>query len=425
MLAAPREVAVDAISRDGATGAEEGARRIDVGAFDPHQPAFADDPYPFYAALRREAPVHYVPSIREWWVTRYRDVRAMLDDRRLGRRLPSEESGPPPLPIAALGGAPRPPSLLRLEPPDHTRLRGLVNRAFTPRVVADLRPRIEAITAELLDRAAARGRLDLVADLAAPLPAIVIAEMLGVPPADRERFKAWSSDLIYALDATQPPALRLRAREAGRELIEYFAGLVAERERQPRSDMITELLAAEEQGDRLDRGELLSMLALLLVAGHETTTNLIASGLFCLLRHPEQRRRLVEQPELLPGAVEEVLRFEAPIQRARHATREPTEIGGTLVPAGQTVTAVIGSANRDEEAFAEPDRFDVARAENQHLAFGRGPHFCLGAPLARLEGQIAFAAVLDRFPGLELERVDPEWSGNTTVRALKSAPARV
>jgi cytochrome P450 len=391
--------------------------------FDPRWPAFAEDPYPFYAALRRAGPIHYLPAIGEWWVTRHHDVRSLLEDRRLGRRLPSE-AGAPPVPIAALGGKPLPPTLLRLEPPDHTRLRGLVNRAFTPRTVADMRPRIEAITAELLERAAARGGMDLVADLAVPLPAIVIAELLGVPPSDRERFKAWSTDLAYALDATQPLAVHLRARESGRQLAEYFGGLVAERERTPRADLISELIAAEVEGDRLDRGELLSMCALLLVAGHETTTNLIASGLFCLLRDREQLRLLVERPELLPGAVEEVLRYEAPIQRARHSTKEPTEIAGTSVPAGQVVTAVIGSANRDGDAFAEPDRFDVTRPENHHLAFGRGPHFCLGAPLARLEGQIALAAVLARFPGIELESTTPSWSGNTTVRALKSAPVR-
>jgi len=402
-----------------AEGGERGA-----AAFDPRAPELAADPYPAYAALRAAGRVHYLPSIREWWVVGYADVRALLEDRRLGRQLPGEAAGPP-VPIAALGGAQLPPSMLRLDPPDHTRLRGLVSRAFTPRVVADLRARIERITAELLDEAAAGGVVDLVADLAVPLPAIVIAELLGVPAVDRARFKGWSTLLIQALDSTQPPALRLRARGALVELTEYFAGLVAEREREPRADLISGLIALEGQADGLTRPELLTMCMLLLVAGHETTSNLIASGLFWLLRDPAQPELLRARPELLANAVEEALRFESPIQRARHAVKEPTELAGTVIPGGAVVTAVIGSANRDPAAFVEPDRFDVARAEVHHLAFGRGPHFCLGAPLARLEGEIAFAAVLARFPKAELESEQPVWSGNTMVRAVTSARVRI
>jgi pimeloyl-[acyl-carrier protein] synthase len=402
-----------------------GAPRATPGAvdFDPRSPAFVADPAPAYHLLRREAPVLYVPATESWWLTRYDDVLLALQDRRLGKE-PLAPGGRPVTPVAAVGGASLPPSMLFRDPPEHTRLRALVNRAFTPRVVEALRPHIQEVADRLLDGVAPQGRMDVMADFAVPLPAIVIAELLGVPPADRERFKAWSTDLALALDATQPPPARAAAAAAGEALARYFADLIAARQGQPRDDLISGLLAAEEQGDRLSRGELLSMCVLLLVAGHETTTNLIGGGTLALLRHPEQLHRLRRQPQLLPAAVEELLRYVSPVQRVGRIVREPLAIGGTPLPAGAIVAPVLAAANRDPGVFAEPDRLDLGRPDNRHLAFGRGIHFCLGAPLARLEGQIAFATLLARCPDLELVTPDPVWSSNTSLRSVTALPVR-
>jgi hypothetical protein len=396
-----------------------------LATFDPRAPAFVADPYPFYARLRERAPVRLVPATNSWWITRYADARQVLQDKRFGKGwMGAMPGGQASQSVEALGGAPLPPSMLFQDPPDHTRLRALVNRAFTPRVVDALRPRIERIAGELLDRVIRQGHADLVADFAVPLPAIVIAELLGVPAADREQFKSWSTALALALDVTQPPEVRTQANDASRELTSYFATLLQERRRQPQADLLSDLLAVEEQGDRLSRGELLAMGNLLLVAGHETTTNLIASGMLALLQHPDQLTLLRQRPELLPSAVEEVLRYESPVQRVGRIALEPVVVGDTEIAAGQVVAAVVAAANRDQAVFADPDRLDVTRRGNQHLAFGHGIHFCLGAPLARTEGQIAFATLLQRLPDLELATTTPEWSGNTTIRSLRRLPVR-
>jgi hypothetical protein len=316
--------------------------------------------------------------------------------------------------------------MLFRDPPDHTRLRSLVNRAFTPRVVEDLRPHIRDVARYLIDRVVTDGAMDVVEDLAVPLPAIVIAELLGVPPDDREQFKAWSAQIVLALDGTLPPAVRMQAAGARGELASYFDRLIGQRRRRPRRDLLSDLVAVEDKGERLSHPELLSMCNLLLVAGHETTTNLLASGALTLLRHPDQLALLRQRPNLLAGAVEELLRFESPVQRIGRVAKAPVTVGDVEIKAGQMAAAVVAAANRDPAVFPDPDRLDVTRRPGPHLAFGHGPHFCLGAPLARLDGQVVFEALLDRLPALRLADPDwtPEWSANTVIRGLKALPVR-
>ena len=391
--------------------------------FDPRTPSFVADPYPFYARLRATTPVRYVPATDSWWLTRYADVLLALHDQRFGKE-PVEPGGRQVSPIATPGTTDLPLPMLFRNPPDHTRLRSLVNRAFTPRVVEELRPHIQEIANHLLDQVAGQGSMDLMSDFAVPLPAVVIAELLGVPASDRERFKTWSTDLVMALDATQPAERRAAAATSGQALTEYFAALIEQRRAAPQDDLVSSLIRVEEQGDRLSRGELLSMCTLLLVAGHETTTNLIGSGTLALLQHPDQLARLRQQPELLPSAVEELLRYTSPVQRVGRIAREPLTIEGTTIPAGALVTPVLGAANHDPAVFQDPERLDLGRTDNRHLAFGRGIHFCLGAPLARLEGQIAFATLLARLPNLTFAGTAPAWSANTSLRGLTTLPLK-
>jgi pimeloyl-[acyl-carrier protein] synthase len=394
----------------------------DEVVFNPFAPEFHEDPYPAYRLLRERDPVHQMP-MGAWVLTRYDDVAAALRDSRLGR------AGSEVM-LAAVYGAgnediPMPPSMLFRDPPDHTRLRSLVSRAFTPRVVEGLRARIGEIVDHLLDRAQERGRMDVIADLAYPLPVTVISEMLGVDPGDHEAIKQWSADIARGLDALVMPSdpdLVQRASRGRRELGEYFRRLIPERRRQPRQDLLTLLIAAEEQGDRLTEGELLSTCVLLYVAGHETTVNLIGNGLYALLRHPAELGRLRVQPDLLPAAVEELLRYDAPVQRTVRIAHEDVELGGRHIDKGSLIVPVMGAANRDPAHFPDPDRLDIGRRENRHVAFGYGIHFCLGAPLARLEGQIVLAHLLRRFPQLALLTERPPWRRSFTLRGLQALP---
>jgi cytochrome P450 len=394
----------------------------DEVVFNPFAPEFHEDPYPAYRLLRERDPVHQMP-MGAWVLTRYDDVAAALRDSRLGR------AGSEVM-LAAVYGAgnediPMPPSMLFRDPPDHTRLRSLVSRAFTPRVVEGLRARIGEIVDHLLDRAQERGRMDVIADLAYPLPVTVISEMLGVDPGDHEAIKQWSADIARGLDALVMPSdpdLVQRASRGRRELGEYFRRLIPERRRQPRQDLLTLLIAAEEQGDRLTEGELLSTCVLLYVAGHETTVNLIGNGLYALLRHPAELGRLRVQPDLLPAAVEELLRYDAPVQRTVRLAHEDVELGGRHIDKGSLIVPVMGAANRDPAHFPDPDRLDIGRRENRHVAFGYGIHFCLGAPLARLEGQIVLAHLLRRFPQLALLTERPPWRRSFTLRGLQALP---
>jgi cytochrome P450 PksS len=388
---------------------------------------FKADPYPFYARLRAEEPIHRVmlpDGQPAWLVTRYDDVVAVLKDERfLKDRLkaltPEQAAQFPWIP-----GVFRPlmRNMLDLDPPDHTRLRGLVHKAFTPRLVEGLRPRIQELTDELLDAATGRGRIDLIRDFALPLPATVIAEILGVPARDRHKFHRWSRAVMVASLSLWH---KLAAIPNVMAFLRYIRSLTRARRANPRDDLISALVAAEEAGDRLSEEELLAMVFLLLVAGHETTVNLIGNGTLALLRHPDQKERLLDDPSLIKSAVEEFLRYDSPVEMAtERAAREDVTIGGATIPRGEMVFVVIASANRDERQFERPDELDLAREPNRHLAFGLGVHYCLGAPLARLEGQIAIATLLRRMPDLRLA-VPPDrlrWRRGLVLRGLEELP---
>jgi cytochrome P450 len=390
--------------------------------FNPLLPEFHADPYPFYRQLREEDPVHQSP-LGIWVLTRYDDAVMVLRDPRFGREGLAE------LMEGRLGaGSVRPANtrdMLFRDPPDHTRLRALVSRAFTPRVVEAMRPHIQEIVDGLLDGVEGARGMDVIEDLAYPLPVRVICEMLGVPIADQEVFKGWSADIARSLDASILPAgseVITRGQEAGDALREYFRSLIAGRRKQPRPDLLSALIAAEEQGDKLSEPELVATCVLLLIAGHETTVNLIGNGLLALLRHPDQLRALAADPALIQTGVEELLRFDGPVQRTGRMTMADVEIGGKPIPKGSIVAAVIGAANRDPAHFADPDRLDIARRENRHIAFGFGIHFCLGAPLARIEGQVAIGTLLRRMPALKLVSDTPEWRESSVLRGLKTLP---
>jgi pimeloyl-[acyl-carrier protein] synthase len=389
--------------------------------FDPLMPEFHANPYPFYRALQEEDPVHHSP-LGIWVCTRYDDAVMVLRDPRFGRE------GMARLMEARLGltqDASRARDMLFQDPPDHTRLRALVSRAFTPRVVEVMRPHIQEIVDGLLDRVAEGRAMDVIEDLAYPLPVRVICEMLGVPASDQDVFKQWSTDIARSLDAGILPAdseVLPRGRDARGALASYFRSLIARRRKDPKPDLLSGLIAAEEEGNKLSEAELVSTCMLLLIAGHETTVNLIGNGLLALLQHPDELRALREDPALIPTAVEELLRFDGPVQRTGRMTTAEVEIGGKLIPKDSVVVSVIGAANRDPAHFADPDRLDVSRKENRHIAFGFGIHFCLGAPLARLEGQIALGTVVRRLPRLELVSAAPEWRESSTLRGLKTLP---
>ena len=390
--------------------------------FNPMDPAFVADPYPTYHRLRAEDPVHHSP-LGFWVLTRYPDVMTMLRDPRLTKE-------PIAAFVAARFGMSVPPpglglSMLDRDPPDHTRLRGLVSKAFTPKALESLRPGIQQIVDDLLADAAGRGQMDLIEEFAYPIPVRVICEMLGVPVRDHERFKGWGLDIARGLDAIMlPPDSEVGQRSvAGRRaLAEYFRELIAERRASPRDDMLSALIAAEEAGDKLNEEELLATCILLLVAGHETTVNLIGNGTLALLRHPDQLQKLRENPGLIVTAVEELLRFDGPVQRTARIPSEDLTIGGRTIPKGEMVMPFLGAADRDPAQFPDPDRLDITRADNRHIAFGMGIHFCLGAPLARMEGQIAINTLLARLPKLALATDQPRFRQSLTLRGLQALP---
>ena len=397
---------------------------------------YFQDPLRVFARMREESPVTSVitpEGQRAWLITRYEDVRKALADPRLSkdwRKLRSPGFVPDP----AVGFLMA--HMLNADPPDHTRLRRLVQKAFTPGRVAGLRPRIEAITASLLDAMAAGGSggggragddardgvVDLITAFAFPLPMTVISELIGVPADNREEFSAWSHVI---LSSTATPE---EFRTVGTAMYGFFMSLIEAKRAAPADDLLSALIQARDCGDSLNERELLSMIFLLLVAGHETTVNLIATGTLALLEHPAELARLRAEPELLPGAVEELLRYSNPLNHATERfTIEPTEIGGVTIPARSWVLCVTSSANRDPGRFADSDRLDVARDAGGHVAFGHGIHFCLGAPLARLEGEVAFGALLSRFPGLSLA-ADPSslrWRPSSLIHGLEALPVRL
>ena len=387
-------------------------------------PDYFQNPLTYFARMRGKRPVTPVTlpeGNRVWMVTRYADVRAALADPRLYKGWAGKLTPPDwePDPVAGFLNV----HLLNLDPPDHTRLRRLVVKAFTPRRVAGLRPRIEAITAGLLDAMSVRfGEVDLIETFAFPLPITVICELLGIPVADRDTFQSWSHAIVSSV-ATQEEVFA-----AGAGMYQFFTDLVAAKRAEPADDLVSALVTARDAGDSLDDRELLAMLFLLLVAGHETTTNLIASGTLALLESPAELARLRGDWSLLPGAVEELLRYANPLNHATDRfTLEPVEIGGVTIPAREWVLCVTSSANHDPARFADADRLDIGRDASGHVAFGHGIHYCLGAPLARLEGEIAFRALLTRFPGLSLAvpASSLRWRPSSLIHGLEALPVRL
>ena len=388
--------------------------------YNPLLPEVRRDPYPTYRALRKADPVHRSPSIGAWVLTRYRDIASALRDDRMSAD-GTRASG-----YQELQEVPGPRSMLVVDPPYHTRLRTLVSKAFTPRAVERLRPRITALVGSALDRAAQRGGFELVHELAYPLPVTVIAETLGVPPEDWPRFRGWSRALVANLDplSGRDPGQVANALEARQALGRYLSGIIDRRRLEPGEDLISGLLAGEGTGEVLTQAELVVMANLLLVAGHETTVNLITNGTLALLGHGQQLALLREQPELIQPAVEELLRWDSPVQLTARVATEDLDLGGHRVQRGESVLALLGAANRDPDQFADRDRLDITRTPNPHLSFGRGIHFCLGAPLARLEAQIAIAGLVARFPKLRLAG-EPERSPTVTLRGLTRLPLAV
>src|SRR6266567_3785524 len=389
------------------------------------EPEVLANPYPLYHRLRSEDPVHWDPFLHAWVVTRYVDVIAVFQHFSANRT-------PTPEQLTALGLSALTPlaqvmvlQMLFLDPPAHGRVRSLASKAFTPRRVEVLRSHIQDITDSLLDAVQDKGRMDVIADLAYPLPAIVTAELLGVPSSDWNQLTAWSSDFAQVLGNFQHnPDHASNALCSLEEMIVYFRAAISEQREHPREGLIHALLTDEIDGDRLNEEELIANTIVTMVGGQETTTNLIGNGVLTLLRHPDELERLRNDISLIPSAVEELLRFESPSQHTARICREDTELGGHLIRKGQAVIAVMGAGNRDPERFSDPDRLDIARADNRHLAFGWASHFCFGAALARIEGQTAFELMLRRLPNWTLEAAPLVWRSNLGLRGLTKLPIR-
>lgn len=387
--------------------------------------AFVDDPYPVYRELRETDPVHWSDEWGVWVLTTYEDTSAVLRDPHrfssVGRFSALLDQLPPevqpevePLRRHYSGG------LIQSDPPDHTRLRALVRQVFTPRSIEQFRGRVQTVVDGLIDRFQDEHRFDIVMDLAYPLPVVVVSEILGAPSNDLQQVFRWTAD-IGGLQATGG-AMEDKARRAATSIVEieeYFGRIIAQRRSRPASDLISELIAAQEDGDRLSDAELISMCVTLLLAGHETTKNLVSNGILTLLRHPDQLAALRDDPGLSATAIEECLRFESPIQRGWRRVAVDTELRGNRLLPGQLVYYMFGAANRDPAQFPDPDRFDIRRPDNRHLAFGYGIHYCIGAPLARLEGSIAIDTVLRRLGNLELLEEQIEWGESVHVRCPK------
>jgi cytochrome P450 len=387
--------------------------------FDPRSPAFRADPYPYYDLLRSYAPVFHWEAWNIWFLTRHEDCATLLRDNRLGHTSVSIYGVPEQQrPLVEMQNQ----WLLVKNPPDHTRLRGLVHKAFTPRIVEQMRVKIQTIADDLLDKVQDAGRLDIIADLAYPLPVTVIAEMLGVPLADQHEFHGWSTDLARSLDLTDETAVYDRAAEVSVLFRDYLKGLAAEKRAHPQDDLLSMLVQVEEAGDRLTEDELYATSTLLFIAGHETTINLIGNGVLALLRHPDQLEKLQANANLMRPAVEEFLRYDSPVQLTSRTALEEITIRDQTIPRGSQVAFLLGAANRDPERFDNPNTLDIGREPNPHLAFGGGIHYCLGAPLARLEGQIALSTLLRRLPNLTLATDAPVYRNNYALRGLNTLP---
>jgi len=382
-------------------------------------PEVLADPYPLYHRLRTEDPVHWDPFLHAWVVTRYADVtRVLLEFSASRTPTPAQltEMGLSQLnPIAAVMVK----QMLFMDPPAHTRLRGLCSQAFTPKRVERLRAHIQEIANRLIDAVLPAGNMDLVADFAAPLPAIVTAEMLGVPTSDHTQLKAWSADFAEMLGNFQHNPERFHRVLGSLEgMVSYFHDAIRAQRVQPGEGLVHDLLCAEVNGDRLSDEEIVANLIVTMVGGQETTTNLIGNGVLTLLRHPDVMQQMRSDPSLVPSAVEELLRYESPSQHTARLAPEDVEIGGKKIRRRDAVIAVMGAANRDPARFPDPDRLDITRKDNRHVAFGFGGHVCFGAPLARIEAQIAFSTILQRLPGLKLQPGPITWRKNLGLRGL-------
>lgn len=395
-------------------------------------PEFLANPYPIFDQMRRSDPIFWNAESRYWILTRYADIVSLIQSEQLSSnriaahagRMPSEAKEHFRPFFKAVSSW-----MLMIDPPDHTRLRGLVNEAFTPGVVENMRGLVQDLVNNILSAVKDQGRMDIMTDLANPLPATVIAEMLGVPGADQRQFKKWSDDIALALSgidlgATKEElfALYELAQKSLLALSAYFRERVVELRRRPRENLLSALAQAEEQGDRLTEQELFANCVLLMIAGHETTTNLIGNGMLALLQNPGPREALSSNPDLIGSAVEELLRYDSPVQKMGRIALADIQIAGKQIEKGQLVCFSFAAGNRDPEQFGSPAQLDITRKPNRHLAFGHGLHYCVGAALARLEGQIAVNSLLHRLPGLKLANQDLEWHRNFTLRGLKSLP---
>jgi hypothetical protein len=396
-----------------------------IGDFNPFLPEYTRDPYPTFKHFREEEPIFFSRVFGAHFVTRYDDCVEMLRspqtsaDRRdtlLFRAVRWFNRNEPE--FSAFFER----NLLMLEDQDHRRLRGLISKAFTPRRVEALRPRLEAVAEDLLDNVAPGGSIELIADFAYPFPLIAIAELLGVPREDHSQFRRWTAGLVQILDPLQGSDGARPMRQATRDLFAYFRPLLAARRAEPRDDLLSAMIHAEDAGDQLDENDLLALCTLVLAAGHETTANLVGNAVVALLRHPEQRKRLVEDPGLLPTAVDEFLRFDSPIQFTDRAIAEDFELGGQHFRKGQFVGILLASANRDADQFENPDSLDVGRDPNPHLALSHGAHFCLGAQLARMETEIALGALLRRYPDFTGEPEAVAWRRSSLLRGPVAVP---
>jgi pimeloyl-[acyl-carrier protein] synthase len=389
------------------------------------EPEVLANPYPLYHRLRSEDPVHWDRFLQTWVVTRYPDVLNVLHSF-------SADRTPTPEQLTAMGLSGLNPiakvmvkQMLFMDAPAHTRLRGLASVAFTPQRVGALRGHIQEIADHLLDGVQIRGKMDIIADFAAPMPAIVTAEMLGVPTEDHADLKKWSADFAEMLGNFQHNPDRIpRVLESTNNLTTYFRSAIGKMRDHPREGLIDSFMTAELDGDRLTEEEIIANCVVTMVGGQETTTNLIGNGLLTLMRNPAQLARLRDNPSLIPSAVEELLRYESPSQHTGRIAREDVQMGGKQVRKGQAVMAIMAAANRDPERFSEPDRLILDRTDNKHLAFGWSSHFCFGAPLARMEGQIAFETILRRLPNLEIIPGPLTWRDNSGLRGLTALPVK-
>ncbi|MFF7868549.1 cytochrome P450 [Streptomyces qaidamensis] len=400
-----------------------------MAAFDPWDPAFLTDPYPVYAELRARGRVHWFEPTNQWLVPHHADVSALLRDRRLGRtyqhRFSHEEFGrtaPPPEhePFHTLNDH----GMLDLEPPDHTRIRRLVSKAFTPRTVERLKPYVRGLADELVSALVAKGGGDLLTDVAEPLPVAVIAEMLGIPESDRAPLRPWSADIcgMYELKPSEDTAAK--AVRASIEFSDYLRELIAARRKEPGEDLISGLIAAHDADDRLTEQEMISTCVLLLNAGHEATVNATVNGWYALFRNPSQLETLREDHTLVPSAIEELMRYDTPLQLFERWVLDEIEIDGTTIPRGAEIAMLFGSANHDPAVFRNPSALDLTRADNPHISFSAGIHYCIGAPLARIELAASMGALLERAPTLRLA-AEPVRKPNFVIRGLEGLAVEI